>query len=438
MPDEPNKTMEDLLRAYARKREPEPAFELHPATRLLLRDEAMRSIKAASRPKGSLLAALLPRIAFGGGIFVLLLGGLLVLQNGRFRVMPERVDRLARNSAAPEAALPPAENRPLDDLPKKKAESLGLAPEPELKLVPAREQLAEMQRKPEARTSDESLSRRGFAEAPGSPATGERDKAGLANRSRQLASAQSELKADASALGKDLAAPSEPEALKQKLSGPPAGQSADVVMLQRAVRSESTASASAGRAAGLPAARTAAVLADQLAAVQAGPNSGTQTEFFAYVTDGRATNAGAEFVQLDSRAQYRRNVQSPPLPKILQSFRLEQQGNHVRFLDADGSIYEGEAAASGADPQGQAGAGQGIHAQGVSRQLNRAVTIDGVLQAAPAAAALNFSAGGRLYGAGLGGGAGVSTGLQFKARINIGTREEFSIEAVPANQVPKK
>ena len=437
MPDEPNKNMEDLLRAYARRREPEPAFELHPATRLLLRDEAMRSTKAASRPKGSLLAALLPRIAFGGGIFVLLLGGLLILQNGRFRVMRERVDRLAKNSVVP-AALPPAENRPIDELSKrKKGESLGLTPESELKLVPAPEKLAEAQRKTETRSTDESLARRGFAEVPATPATEERDKAEPANRSRNLASARSEVKPEASVMRKDLAALAEPEAVKQKLSGPPAGQSAEVVMLQRAPRSQSAAAASADRGASLPAARTAAVLGDQLAAAPAGTNSGA-TEFFGYVTNGQATNAGAEFVQLDSRAQYRRNIQSPPLPKILQSFRLEQQGNHVRFVDADGSVYDGEAAVAGADPQGQAGAGQGIHAQGVSRQLNRAVTIDGVLQAAPAATALNFSAGGRLSGAGLGGGASASPGLQFKARINIGTRDEFSIEAVPSNQVPKK
>ncbi len=37
----------------------------------------------------------------------------------------------------------------------------------------------------------------------------------------------------------------------------------------------------------------------------------------------------------------RPNLNSPALPPVLQSFRLEQQGDRLRIVDADGSVYEG-------------------------------------------------------------------------------------------------
>jgi hypothetical protein len=46
-----------------------------------------------------------------------------------------------------------------------------------------------------------------------------------------------------------------------------------------------------------------------------------------------------QFLQVNTN--YRRNLNSPPMPDVLQSFRLEQSGETLRVIDQDGSTYEG-------------------------------------------------------------------------------------------------
>lgn len=47
------------------------------------------------------------------------------------------------------------------------------------------------------------------------------------------------------------------------------------------------------------------------------------------------------FSQINNRAQYRENLNSPALPKVLTSFGLERTGSNVVVVDADGSKYLG-------------------------------------------------------------------------------------------------
>lgn len=49
------------------------------------------------------------------------------------------------------------------------------------------------------------------------------------------------------------------------------------------------------------------------------------------------------FSQINNRAQYRVNLNSPPLPKVLTTFGLERTGTNVVIKDADGSVYAGRA-----------------------------------------------------------------------------------------------
>ena len=51
--EEPNSKMDELLRAYAKKRreQAEPALQMHPATRKLLQDEVKRTLGAAAAPR---------------------------------------------------------------------------------------------------------------------------------------------------------------------------------------------------------------------------------------------------------------------------------------------------------------------------------------------------------------------------------------------------
>src|SRR5438445_12945741 len=78
MPDEPNRNVEDQLKAWAQKRREEAGapLELHPATRKLLQDEVARTFtkkttEPAARP-GGWLKVFWPRFALVGSICALL------------------------------------------------------------------------------------------------------------------------------------------------------------------------------------------------------------------------------------------------------------------------------------------------------------------------------------------------------------------------------
>src|SRR6266516_5881597 len=86
MPDDPNSNVEDQLAAWARYRREQAGapFELHPATRKLLRDEIARtypkrSEEPAARP-GGWFKMLWPRFALAGSLCVALvvLAGILL------------------------------------------------------------------------------------------------------------------------------------------------------------------------------------------------------------------------------------------------------------------------------------------------------------------------------------------------------------------------
>lgn len=51
--------------------------------------------------------------------------------------------------------------------------------------------------------------------------------------------------------------------------------------------------------------------------------------------------ASQRFQQLDNRAGYRQNFNSPPMPQVMQDFAFERTGDRVRIVDADGSTYVG-------------------------------------------------------------------------------------------------
>ncbi|MFO1500374.1 MAG: hypothetical protein U1G07_18645, partial [Verrucomicrobiota bacterium] len=47
------------------------------------------------------------------------------------------------------------------------------------------------------------------------------------------------------------------------------------------------------------------------------------------------------FEQADPQQRYRRNLNSPPAPKLLTTFQMQRAGDNVRIVDADGSVYDG-------------------------------------------------------------------------------------------------
>ena len=56
--------------------------------------------------------------------------------------------------------------------------------------------------------------------------------------------------------------------------------------------------------------------------------------------------AQQNFVRLNAPESYRRNLQSPPSPALLQQFQIQRAGNVVTVVDEDGSVYQGQVIAA--------------------------------------------------------------------------------------------
>lgn len=81
------------------------------------------------------------------------------------------------------------------------------------------------------------------------------------------------------------------------------------------------------------------------------------------------------YSQASSAARYRRNLNSPTVPRVLQQFRIERQADQIRIIDEDGSTYDGRIAPN---PARFAVADAASSSQGAS---------DAVLNVAPSPAA---------------------------------------------------
>src|SRR5262245_60687962 len=114
MPSESDNRMEELLKAYARKRRQDAGapLELRPATRQLLQAEVKRSRPPPARPAGSrwtMLAALWPRVAFATVLFAglgLVGWGILRSQHSARLAKSERALTLAKQETPAPANEP--------------------------------------------------------------------------------------------------------------------------------------------------------------------------------------------------------------------------------------------------------------------------------------------------------------------------------------------
>jgi hypothetical protein len=82
-----------------------------------------------------------------------------------------------------------------------------------------------------------------------------------------------------------------------------------------------------------------AVPSDVAVGVQLRPAGAESTDRYAYFSAAAAAQATRQFAQV---REYRVNLNSPPVPNVLTSFQLEQNGRQVRIVDADGSTYDGQ------------------------------------------------------------------------------------------------
>jgi hypothetical protein len=161
---------------------------------------------------------------------------------------------------------------------------------------------------------------------------------------------------------------------------------------------------------------------------------------------------GAQTFQQVQR--YRRNLNSPPTPQVLQTFRWLREGDTVRVIDADGSVYAGEMAAPiGAEPverarivapsrlsadrespdraglrqrSDAATAGERFAVSGTNRTMNVRVVFEGVVQSQAGRDSFVTSAGR--------GGKAVDVAMKIQGQAVVGSSTRLEIEAVPQDE----
>jgi hypothetical protein len=397
MSSEPQRDIEKDLLAYKQRRREQigAPFELHPATRKMLQSEAAR---AASRPlltseeaaknfvrsfvmshqQPSFFARHKQRILWGSGMFACLAVVLAVLRND-----PQQAARQNTFSDALPAPPPPAEPRAAQLPPAKPQATQLQAVVAESSRRLDSESLARDRKAGSADRFQEAAKASGAAgggAAPAMPrgstvASGpkptvqrevsdlrmsvppvaqpvastladkeQRASAPVATVSRSAVSSENLYKRQAVVeMDKQLSEKSEgaqsaqvAKSLKisQDTSGSPAPDT-KLASAQLGLKLDASSGRSlvanpaslGGMAGGSPAPSAAMPLARQNATAADGIASGAQVR--------------QQFQQLDQRATYRQNFNSPPVPQVMQDFAFERTGDRVRIVDADGSTYEG-------------------------------------------------------------------------------------------------
>lgn len=393
MPPEPNKKIEELLKGYAQKRRAESGadFALHPANRKILQGEVARAFPQ-TKVKPSFLFALWPRLAFIG-IFTALLAITVLVLNTSPKSKP--VLELSKRSDHPS---PPA---------------------------PAQRQLADAEKAGWDRSTDN--------------ADFSRKDVPAASLAKQMDSPRGITVIDGSAAVDTIRGEGKISELGDRTS--PVESRFDALSDKKEnffTRSTNTLTAStfetssilSGAAAASPGSRPAPapasvqLYADALAPVQ------------------------RRFVQQDLRAKFRPNLLSPPQPKILQSFELAQNGNIIRLLDSDGSIYAGEILqatkniSAENDLKNNAGRSSefAFRVAGTNQQLQQLVTFTGNFELTNANLMANEKLAEKTRDAFVSGefkrpsGIAGTDGGSIQGKISIGGTNEFEIQA---REIPK-
>jgi hypothetical protein len=311
MANEPERPIERLLRAAAKKRRDEAGapFELHPATRRLLQGEVARKVARAGRQSRSFfqgLGQLWPRFAWGVAIFaVLAVAGYMLLPiPGRGK--PEAL--LARNE--PTSPATPAKQPPLP--PPTEVAAAPPPPAPAVEANPPAVALAETA--PSARTQ---LARQLGDQRP-SPS-----KDSFAARTDHEAEKKLALAAAPASPAPVTIAPAAPSVVaadgSTKLTGDQAFQSG-------LARESLAAGALADRPQSSPVAVDGSV--QLFGNARKGDSGVGVTQWFAQVAPG--PNAKDRFTD-----------KARPAHAVLASFQVEQAGRELRIVDGDGSVYSG-------------------------------------------------------------------------------------------------
>lgn len=397
MSSEPQREIEKDLLAYKQRRREQlgAPLELHPATRKMLQSEAAR---AASRPlltseeaaknfvrsfvmshqQPSFFARHKQRILWAGGMFACLAVVLAVLRND-----PQQTARQTTFSDALPTPPPPAEPQP-PQLPVAKSptsQPQAVAVQNNRRLDSeslSRERKASSAERfqEEAKASGAvgggaaPANPRGSIVASGPMPTVQREVADLrvvVSPAAQpvasaLASKEQKVSAQVTTMNRSSVISGELDRRsvvapvdKQLSEKSEAGQSAQVARSVKAAQDVSGVTAPDAKLASsqfkakLDVVSVRSLVADPIrlggaAAATTAPSSGMPSVRQNLTTaDGSVSGVQVrqQFQQLDQRALYRQNFNSPPVPQVMQDFAFERTGDRVRIVDADGSTYEG-------------------------------------------------------------------------------------------------
>jgi hypothetical protein len=496
MANEPERPIETLLRAAAKKRRDEAGvpFELHPADRRLLQGEVARKFARPQPEPRSLavrLGQLWPRFAWGLGILAVLGLSVWLLLPPPGRAKPEAL--LARKEPAPEA-LPANEPAPAPA-----TAPAAIAPPPGL---PAKTKSAELASAETPAPAPVDQARQFGAVPPllaknttvardESPARNKLELAAPAQLADQEKKTQMQLAAPsgtpapapAGAVNGAFAAryglaaqPSPPAAVPASPAMPPAvAAAAPAASVALAEESAKPADDRAGQVALQYKSPATVAFANRLAPATA-------------ATDSLAGSAADASKGANAFANTQRFVQAAPAPDaqalfadkampakaVLASFQVEQTGSQLRIVDGDGSVYSGyvqpvgaalrarsaklEAPAAAATTRAPGGAlapttsssltsdqpasqNYAFRVAGTNRSLNQKVVFTGNLLTATNLASSLPAVTNQSVGGGLGGSqnAPAQQGLlpllnsQISGKVVIGTGKAVEINALPAN-----
>ena len=348
MAPEPQRDLEQALLAYKQRRREQagPPLELHPATRKMLQSEAART---ASRPlltseeaaknfvrsfvmshqQPGFFARHKQRVIWGGAMLACLAVVLAVLRNDPRQTEQKRLfsDQLP---GPPPAAEPP----PAQPWPTVVASRPAVDAQSAMRAKPAAPAAATA---PLPTGQREALDRRSAAAEPLPPASHLR----LLERGAHPAAPVSSPAAAKSASG--LAREADRKLAEQPASG-------EGMQLAKALKATASAEAKAiADESKVKSVSREQNLAANLAGVAGGAGNSPAAAPVAASGLQRLGAPGVadlapvrqRFQQLDNRAGYRQNFNSPPVPQVMQDFAFERTGDRVRIVDADGSTYEG-------------------------------------------------------------------------------------------------
>lgn len=365
MPDDPNKKMDELLKAYAEERRKAPELNLHPATRKMLQGEVARAIGSGPARRSWLdrFRSFWPQIAFGTSLCLILGIAVVSLRHQPPSPVAEQAAPEKNINVVDKSALAPALEPGQDASQEKKKDALGREEFEQLQQGELRPLKSEQQPSvPQLKQTKERFVLQEAQVPSPAPTTLQRDDASAAG----IAAADARQKP---APAQPPQSPPQDLGLQDQRQSKPATVG-DAYDYPKSVRSQTTSVDSEARSrAPRPAAPTAPAGPSALSSASSATapafsgnnarvlpasnvaNRGLQipsAEKLARANE--MTNLGAalrlQFVQAAATTPIVNTVNAGAAgatapTALFTSFQMEQFGQDIRFVENDGSVYYG-------------------------------------------------------------------------------------------------